>query len=437
MKLITLILNKLRSTPLVYSFAKNSFWSILGSLFSKGINFFCIITLAKFLGPESFGEYNVVQITIGVFGTLAGTGLGMAATKLIAEWKTKSKHRIGELVGTLYGLSFLTSTVVTIIFFLLSSKLAFSFQANMQLIFLFQITSFVVIFDSIGGIQFGIILGLEKFKLLSIINIIQGIITMPILLVGAFKYGLVGLTVMMLVTKIITYIIYEYFIRRELKTQNIKISIKYNKDIISEIYKIGIPAFLGGLSQTPVSWYTNYLLANQPLGFKSLGIYNTANQLRTFVLFLPDSAGRISIPMLSSAFGEQNLKKFKSTAIVTILWNFFLSVISAIFILVFATFFKDMLGEKYNFNASLIIVILLTGVSIAASNAMGYIFICSNKTWLDLYFRIVSGISIVCIIFFWGRYNGAYGYASGYLYGTIFYLVLQVLYLLRLKSLTK
>ena len=427
--------SKLQNSPLLVTYAFNSFWSILGSLVSKGTNFFCIALIAKILGPEIFGEYNVVQTTTGMFGTIAGLGLGMAATKLIAEWKMKDGKIVGEFIGSLYSLSLITSIVVTMLFFSLSSEIASSLQNNEKLILLFQITSFIVIFDSLSGIQYGILAGFESFKLLSIINIIQGILTMPLLLLGAYQYSIIGLTSMLLITKVLTVIIYEYFLRLQFKKRRIKINLKVNKGSISEICKIGIPSFLGGLSQTPVSWYSNYLLVNQPWGYKNLGVYNAANQLRTFVLFLPDSAGRISIPMLSTSFGIGDAVKFKKTAIITIIWNLLLSVLPAIVLVVFAPLFKELLGSQYNFGLELIAVVLLTGIAIAITNAIGYIFICSNRMWLDLYLRIISGLSIIAFVFFIGRYQGAIGYASAFLFGTIVYFALQLLFLIWLKLL--
>src|SRR5450759_4260385 len=97
-------------------FFVNSFWAILGSFISKGINFASIVWIARILGPGIFGEYNVIQTTVGMFGTVSGLGLGLASTKLIAEWREKDIHKVGRIIGTLYLLSFLVSLFVAATF---------------------------------------------------------------------------------------------------------------------------------------------------------------------------------------------------------------------------------------------------------------------------------------------------------------------------------
>lgn len=81
------LLLKVNKNLLKSSFAINSLWAIMSLFVSKGLNFITIAYVAKTLGPKQFGEFNVIQTTVGLFGTVSGLGLGLAATKLIAEFK--------------------------------------------------------------------------------------------------------------------------------------------------------------------------------------------------------------------------------------------------------------------------------------------------------------------------------------------------------------
>jgi O-antigen/teichoic acid export membrane protein len=407
------------------TFFSNSLWAIVGSFISKGINFASIAWIARILGPEIFGEYNVIQTTIGMFGTVSGLGLGLAATKLIAEWRDKDVQKASRIIGTLYLLSFLVSLVVAFIFFITAGWVSTSLLNNEELTLLLQITSIIVIFDSINGVQNGVLSGFEAFKEITIISIIVGIVSAPLLVMGANFYGITGLTSMLLLTRLINIIVNKIYLLQKFKLHKIKVKPKINNDVLKGIFGISIPSFLSSLSTSPINWITTTLFVNQPLGYKSLGTYNAANQLRSLVLILPDSAGKVTIPQLANAYGSGNLKKFKSTVILTFLWNLFLSILPALGLYFFGHFFQQIIGAKFDLSNNLILIVLLTGILIATTNAIGYIFICSNLMWYDFILRIAWGIALVLLILFFGRYNGAIGYGASILGASIIHIIAQ------------
>ncbi len=413
----------------------NSLWAVLGSFASKGINFASIAWIAKILGPESFGEYNVIQTTMGMFGTVSGLGMGLAATKLIAEFRGRDNAKVNKLISTLYVLSFLISLCVAIVFFVTSGLVASSLLNNENLTILLQITSVIVIFDAINGVQNGVLTGFEAFKEITFINILVAIVSAPLLVFGAYAYDLLGLTVMLLLTRLINVIVNKIYLNNKLKKDNICVKIEINKDVLKSIFAIGIPSFLSGLSTSPVNWITTSIFVNQPLGYQNLGLYNTANQLRTLVLLLPDSAGKVTMPQLANAFGNLDFKRFNKTVLITFVWNLVLSVVPALFLFFFGGLFKQFFGGQFELNDDLILVVLLTGISISVTNAIGYIFICSNLIWYDFILRIFWGIALIVLIFFYGRFNGALGYGVSILGASIVHMVAQIfILLLKFKS---
>lgn len=408
-----------------HPFFTNSLWAILGSFISKGINFASIAWIARTLGPEMFGEYNVIQTTVGMFGTFSGLGLGLAATKLIAEFRERDIIKVGRIISTLYLLSFLISFVVAFVFFSTAGLISSSLLNNDKLTVLLQITSVIVIFDAIAGVQNGVLSGFEAFKEITFVGVIVGILSAPLLVVGTVYYGLTGLTVMLLVSRLVNVVANRIYLDKKFKAHQIRVIPQINKDVLKSIFDIGIPSFLSGLSTSPVSWITTSIFVNQPLGYQSLGTYNTANQLRTLVLLLPDSAGKVTMPQLANAFGNQDIKKFKKIVAVTFLWNLVLSVLPAVVLFFFGGLFQNFFGDKFNLSSSLILVVLATGVLIALTNAIGYIFICSNLIWYDFILRIFWGVALLILILFYGRYNGVIGYAVSILGASIVHMIAQ------------
>ena len=408
-----------------HPFFTNSLWAISGSFISKGINFASIAWIARILGPEMFGEYNVIQTTVGMFGTFSGLGLGLAATKLIAEFRDRDIIKVGRIISTLYLLSFLISFTVAIIFFSTAGLVSNNLLNNDKLTMLLQITSVIVIFDAIAGVQNGVLSGFEAFKEITFIGVIVGILSAPLLVIGTIYYGMTGLTVMLLLSRIINVAANRIYLNKKFKTHKIRVRPQINKDVLKNIFDIGIPSFLSGLSTSPVSWITTSIFVNQPLGYQSLGTYNTANQLRTLVLLLPDSAGKVTMPQLANAFGNQDIKKFNKIVVITFLWNLVLSVLPALVLFFFGGLFQNFFGDKFNLSSSLIAVVLATGILVALTNAIGYIFICSNLIWYDFILRIFWGVALIILILLYGRHNGAIGYAISILGASIVHMIAQ------------
>lgn len=412
------------------AFSKNSFWSVLGAFFSKGLNFIIISLIAKQLGPSLFGEYNVVQTTLGLFGTVSGLGLGLAATKLIAEWKGKDSIKVGKLIGTFYGMSMLISWSISLAFFFLSNWVAEHFFNNVNLTIYFQITSVIVVLDSLNGVQNGILSGFESFKKITTTNIILGIFTSPFLLIGSFYYGLLGLTIALLLTRLFTVLAFRFILFSEYKKFNVISRVSFDKEIVKSILKISIPSFLSSMTTNPINWLSTSLFVQQPGGYSNLGLFNAANQLKTLVLFLPDSAGRVAMPMMASSYGHQDFVKFKKTVLLTLISNILFSILPAIVVFLASGYIQVLFGVQYEFSNTLIIIVLLIGILIAITNAVGYIFICSNLVWFDFYIRLFWGVALVLLIYFYGRFNGASGYGLSVLGAEVVHLLSQFFTLL-------
>lgn len=79
--------------------ASNLIWNILGLIFNKGFATISSILVARFLGTTLFGEYGMINSTISMFATFAGLGLGITATKFIAEFKETNKAKVERVLG--------------------------------------------------------------------------------------------------------------------------------------------------------------------------------------------------------------------------------------------------------------------------------------------------------------------------------------------------
>src|SRR5512135_1086120 len=76
--------DRIRSSSLGYRLAHGAFWSMTGAGVSQAMMLLSSIVVARILGRQQFGEFGIINNTIGMFGIFAGFGLGMTATKYVA-----------------------------------------------------------------------------------------------------------------------------------------------------------------------------------------------------------------------------------------------------------------------------------------------------------------------------------------------------------------
>lgn len=101
-----------------HRFARGSFWLLLGASASRILALISSIMVARLLGKEVFGELGVIQSTVGMFAVFAGLGMGMTATKYIADYRHSQPTRVGHIIA-------LTSTVSLCASFLISLLIIF------------------------------------------------------------------------------------------------------------------------------------------------------------------------------------------------------------------------------------------------------------------------------------------------------------------------
>src|SRR5579872_5624585 len=79
--------------------AVGAVWSILGAGFASGFTMLSNIGCARLLGAALFGEMAIVLSTTNLFTSLFTTGMGMTATRFVAEHRDSEPRRAGAIVG--------------------------------------------------------------------------------------------------------------------------------------------------------------------------------------------------------------------------------------------------------------------------------------------------------------------------------------------------
>jgi hypothetical protein len=186
-----------------------------GAIIGRGLGLISSVVVARILGKTGFGELGIIQSTIGMFGTFAGFGLGMTATKFMGEYRTADPIRAGRVRGLSSSFAWITSGLASTILFFAAPWLAKTTLAAPHLAGLLRISSIFLFLTSVNGAQTGVLSGLEAFKTVARISLWSGLANFPLMVAGVYLWGITGAVLGMTVATALNWFLNHIAIRRE------------------------------------------------------------------------------------------------------------------------------------------------------------------------------------------------------------------------------
>ena len=309
-----------------------------------------------------------------------------------------------------------------VILFAIAPWLASNTLAAPNLAPILRISSLLLIFNTIVGIQAGSIAGFGAFKDLARIALFQGVISASLTVTGVYYFGLIGAVTAMVVNSIINLILYKITINNLIKSFKIKIDyIKSwkEKDII---WKLSFPTMLSSIMVGPIIWIANIIIINTPGGYGQLGIFNAANQWQTILGFLPVVIGGVLLPMVSANINKEN----KTLEVVNVLSGWIIVIIIALPLITFPEIISLFYGQNYSSNVFLKTITLMMLVSCILSYKDGIArkLIAKNLMWWGFISNMVWGILFITSILIFknlGALDLALSYIISYSMNTLIF----------------
>ena len=144
------------------------------------------------LGKTGYGELGMIQSTVGMFGVFAGFGLGLTATKHVAEFCRSDPERAGRIIGLSGLVAMVTGGLMAMGLFIFAPWLAEHTINAPHLAGVLRIGALILFISALNGAQTGALSGFEAFKTIAYVNLFVGLISFPILVGGAYFGGLTG-----------------------------------------------------------------------------------------------------------------------------------------------------------------------------------------------------------------------------------------------------
>jgi O-antigen/teichoic acid export membrane protein len=398
------------------------FWNLISALASSGFPLIATIIAARILGTFGYGQLGMINSTVILFSTFAGLGLGITATKYIAQYHKSDPERTGRIMGLTNLFGIISGIIMFAILFAIAPWLSTNTLNAPNLTPILRIASLLLIFNTIVGIQSGSIAGFGAFKDLARIAFFQGIISASLTVTGVYFFGLIGAVTAMVINSIINLILYKITVNTLIKSFKIKINYLKSWKEKNIIWKLSFPTMLSSVMVGPIIWIANIIIINTPGGYGQLGIFTAADQWRSVLYFLPAVIGNVLLPMLAGNVNEKNEK----LETINVFSSWVIVIIFALPIIAFPEIISFVYGSGYNSNIFIQVIALMMFVSCITSYRDGITrkLVVKNLMWwgfLDNIIWAIFLISTVILLKDLGALALSLGYIVAYVFNTLIF----------------
>jgi O-antigen/teichoic acid export membrane protein len=368
------------------------------------------IGCARFLGKTGFGQLGIVQSTANMVSALASLGLGVTATRYVADLRERDPERAGRIIGLSWTITAVSGVGLAILSILTARPIAVLMMHAPELTSSIRIASALVFLNAILAYQNGVLSGFEAFRGLAAINLISGILSLPIVLLGVWRWGLNGAVMGFAAALAINWWLNERLLRKECQRAHIPIRVRQASQEMKVFWNFSLPALIGSLSTAPVLWFCSILIVRSPHGFEQMAFYSGADRWRLAILFIPTALFRSALPMLSNLHA-QNLDSYRRVHRAHLLLNLVVVIVPVLIIAGLSIPIMSSYGPGFRAGWPVLAVLCVGTIPEALNTVFGYPLIARGKMWSRCSFDLALSLSLLLLGMWLIPIYGALGFA--------------------------
>jgi O-antigen/teichoic acid export membrane protein len=393
---------------------KGNAWLSIASIISRLTSALTLTFLARFIGPQSLGIYNVVTSLAQTVQGFSGLGVEITLQRNGAKHQAAEKDMVSRLFGVSLLLTCTVNSVIGLGVWCLRQPLADYWLKEPSVANWLGLVGIIAGLQPLGSIPLLFLASLQDFRSYAIGSSIGLTISNIVTLLFTWFFGLKG-AVGGLVLAGILQIIWSYIIVKPvLQSNGIRLRIDKPWPEILSILRFGLPYYLGT--------HLLYSLINLPLmglvsshsGLASLGYLRAAQSLATLAGFIPLATAPSVISHLSANDSNIEQSQYIKSVHLRSLWTLLL-LSTTIICLFLPEIVVKLFGSSYQpsitFSWLFLWASVLTGVSAVL---IQYLVADGKTTTIGWVSAIGAFFWVIPAIFLIPRY-GLAGFLSGYI----------------------
>lgn len=370
-----------------------SLWSMLGVVVSKGFLLVTWFILARILGKDLYGEFGIIRSTIQMFAAFAGFGLGLTATKHVAEYLNHNKEKVSDILSMAYAFAIFLGVIVFILINVFAEDIAVKSLGAPYLESELRIASLMVLISSLNGAQTGVLQGFKVFDVIAKINLVHGFASGLMFIVGAYFFNFDGAIWALVLSLVLLFLLNAQRLRKLYVVHGIKLSFNGVLKEKALLFSYSLPAALCGLVVSPVKWIVESNMVRTGSGFGEMGVFQATLIFQILIMTLTKTLNAPIITAMASNKSVVSEKKDKFN--ITGVW--LMSLFFVVPVMLFPEYLDFVLGSDYKgmkLNNTLTIVMLYTSIFLL-TEGLARVTIVENFLWLSVLNNLFWGIVLV------------------------------------------
>ncbi|MCE3202838.1 flippase [Paenibacillus sonchi] len=361
MNLFNLAKDKLLNNDVAKKILGNSSWLISDKIFNMILGVFVTAVVARYFGPELYGEFNYALAIVSLFTVLSTLGLEILTVKSIVD----KDHEEGTVLCTSFLLRVLGGIILTVVSCIVMWMLEPS-DKYLQLIVLIMSSSMVI--RSFEVIEYWI-QAHQIAKISSLIRIIVSLVTAGLKLLLVYFRGdliLFSLIYTIDITIVSAALVIAYIKYRQEKSRW-RFSISYAKEVLSQSWYL----VLSGLMVSLYMRIDQVMLGTMMPNKDELGIFSAAVRIAEMWYFVPMAIIVSFRPVIMSKKKSNNDGYIRSIQLLysIVAW---MGIAFGVFILLFSRSIIGILyGPDYIESARILSVSIWAGTFAMLGSARG------------------------------------------------------------------
>lgn len=278
-------------------------WQFAGVVANQGSTFAANLVLANVLGVNDFGRLALVTTTVVAASQLAQFGVGVTASKYVAEWRATQPERAGAVAALCLACAIGVALVAFGALAVAAPFLARTVLHAPDLSPALRLGSAYVPGALVSGVLLGILAGTARFDLAGRSLVASGVAYVVLCVAGGWMAGVVGALAGIVASAALQLLLLAVATRTALAEAGIRVAFAHAMAERSLLGSFALPGALGSLTSIPALWAGAALLARHG-GPVQVALYSTAYSFAVAVLFLPGVVNTVVTPHLNLAKGR-------------------------------------------------------------------------------------------------------------------------------------
>ncbi|MGG1552898.1 MATE family efflux transporter [Paenibacillus ferrarius] len=419
------------AVPMMLGTSMSVIYSILNAYFLGTLNNTAMLTALALTLP--------LFAVIMALGNLIGMGSGTFISRLLGEKEYESVKHVSafafysSLVLGLIVLAFGLSLIDPIIHSLGASPESFGFTKDYVTVMLIG-SPVVILFFTLENIvrsEGAAITSMTGMILSVIVNII-----LDALVIFVFHWGVIGVASATVISNLVACVFYAFHMGT--KSQFLTVSAKWfkvSKDILSNVFKIGVPVFIMSVFLGAMSLIFNRFLVEY--GDQAVAAYGISSRLLQFPEFILMGLCEGVVPLIAFSFTANRLRMkhtigftIKTIVALAVVFGIIVYLVSGHLIGLFTDDPQLIEMGSYILHVTFL-SLFITGMTVLFTG----IFQATAQGTAAFIMSVIQGITLIPVLFIAERMNGFHGVVwSLVIADTVAFLVgAAMLYMLRNK----